>query len=156
MLNILFRLTFFAPPDAVLRRKHGHHHPHRLQCSDLDELDVTGMTSDPLSFLEHTTLGSAIDLMDNIDLPKCPGDPEKRKKIIKFILRIVLSYHVLDAEYDIEKLGTANTLPTHLRSDHLFDHQPIRLRVQQTLVPPFTWVNFFSKIFLNISATNGG
>jgi hypothetical protein len=147
------RLTFFAPPDEVLRRKRDHH-PH-LQWSALDEL-WDGMMADPLSLLEYTDLGNALDLMDNVDHPDAPCDPEKRKKIIKFILHVILSYHAIDAEFDIEKLGAYNTLPSHLKFPHLFDHQPIRLRVERTLIPPLTWINLFSKvIFGNISATNG-
>jgi len=148
------RLTFFAPPDEVLRRKHGHSD---LQWSalDLDEL-WDGMTANPLSLLEYADLGSALDLMDNVDHPNHPGNPEKRKKIIKFILHVILSYHVIDAEYDIEKLGAHNTLPSHLKFPHLFDHQPVRLRFERLLIPPITWVNLFTKIFFgNISATNG-
>lgn len=146
------RLTFFAPPDEVLRRKHGHSD---LQWSALDEL-WDGMTANPLSLLEYADLGSALDLMDNVDHPNHPGNPEKRKKIIKFILHVILSYHVIDAEYDIEKLGAHNTLPSHLKFPHLFDHQPVRLRFERLLIPPITWVNLFTKIFFgNISATNG-
>jgi hypothetical protein len=114
------------------------------------------MAANPLSLLEHADLGSALDLMDNVDHPRTPGNPEKRKKIIKFILHVILSYHVIDAEYDIEKLGAHNTLPSHLKFPRLFDHQPIRLRFERILIPPITWINLFSKIFFgNISATNG-
>jgi uncharacterized surface protein with fasciclin (FAS1) repeats len=146
------KLTFFAPPDAVLRRKHRRHRPPHLQSSALWD----AMTADPLSILEHVDLGSSIDLMDNVDLSDDGTDPEKRKKIIKFILHVVLSYHLLDSEYDIEKLAANNTLPSHLKFHHLFEQQPIRLRVSKTLIPPITSINFFSKIFFaNISATNG-
>ena len=146
-------MTFFAPPDEVLRRKRGHHA--HLQWSALDGL-WDGMAANPLSLLEYADLGSTLDLMDNVDHPEAPGDPEKRKKIIKFILHVILSYHVIDAEYDIEKLGAHNTLPSHLKFPHLFDHQPIRLRFERILIPPMTWINLFSKIFFgNISATNG-
>jgi hypothetical protein len=110
----------------------------------------------PVKSSGYADLGSALGLLDNVDRPHAPGDPEKRKKIIKFILHVVLSYHVIDAEYGIEKLGAHNTLPSHLKFPNLFDNQPIRLRFERTLVPPITWINLFSKIFFgNISATNG-
>jgi uncharacterized surface protein with fasciclin (FAS1) repeats len=142
-------VTFFAPPDAALRRKHGHHRPpHKQRPAFWD-----GMSANPLSVLEHTDLAAAVDLIDNVH-PDHPGDPEKRKKIIKFILHVILSYHVIDGEYDIEKLGAHNTIPSHLKFRHVFDNQPIRLRVGSTLLPSIT-INFFSKIFLGVSATNG-
>jgi hypothetical protein len=145
------RLTFFAPPDEVLRRKHRRHD---IQWSALWD----AMTGNPLSILEHADFGSVLELMENVDHPDAPGDPEKRKKIIKFILHIILSYHIIDDEYDIEKLGAHNTLPTHLKFHHhnFFDKQPIRLRVTKKLIPPFTWINLFTRIiFGNIHATNG-
>lgn len=113
------------------------------------------MATNPLTILEHTDIGDALDLIDRVDHPDHPGDPEKRKKIIKFILHVILSYHVIDGEYDIEKLGAHNTVPSHLKFHHVLDNQPIRLRVESTLIPPVTWVNFFSRIFLPVSATNG-
>lgn len=144
MLNTSqFRLTFFAAPDAALRRKRGHHHPHK---------QLSEMSSSPLTILEQIDLADALDLIDSADHP---SDPEERKKIIKFILHVILSYHVIDGEYDIEKLGAHNTVPSHLKFHHVFDNQPIRLRVENTLMPPATWVNFFSRSFLTVSATNG-
>ena len=147
-------LTFFAPPDDVLRRPK-HCHSQELDWSTLDELS-DGMT-DPSHLIDFADLGGALDLLDSVDKPHCPGDPEKRKKIIKFILHAILSYHIIPADLDTEKLGLNNTFPTHLKFPHIFDNQPLRLRVQKLIFPPITSVNLFSKILhANILATNGG
>jgi len=111
--------------------------------------------TDSLLLMDFGDLGRALDLLDNVDKPDVPGDPKKREKIIKFILHAILSYHVIPASLDIEKLGLNNTFPTHLEFPHIFDNQPLRLRVQHLIFPPITSVNFFSKILHAISATNG-
>lgn len=144
-------LTFFAPPDDVLRR---HRHSQDLDWSTLDE-SSDDMT-DPFHLMDIADLGQVLDLLDSVDKPHHPWDPEKRKKIIKFILHAILSYHIIPADLDTEKLGLNNTFPTHLEFPHIFDNQPLRLRVQKLIFPPITSVNFFSKIlYANIPATNG-
>lgn len=109
---------------------------------------------DLLSLLEFADFGQVLDLLED-DEGHLPDDPEKRKKILKFILHAILSYHIIPKDYDIFGLGLNNTFPTKLVFPHAFDGQPLRLKIQQTLIPHVTTINLYARVIQSTSATNG-
>jgi len=84
-------------------------------------------------------------------------DHEKKKRILKVILRVILEYHIIPtAAYDIITLGHNSTYPTSLVVPGVLDSQPQRLRVKQTIIPPLTFINFYAKVIKpNVKASNG-
>ena len=143
-------LTFFAPPDDVLRRPKRDNNLRKLEWATVDALSDDDLSS----LLEFADLGQVLDLLED-DEGHLPDDPEKRKKILKFILHALLSYHIIPKDYDIVGLGLNNTFATSLVFPHVFDGQPLRLKIQQTLVPPVTTINLYARVIQSTSATNG-
>jgi len=149
----LASLSFFAPPDSAL--------PHHK-----DDLMLHGLSPDFDTYETclpgPTDLAEALRLLDILDFSKSQPatdeyDDEKRKKILKFILRAILEYHIIPtAAYDIINLGHNSTYPTSLIIPGVLDSQPQRLRVEQTIIPPRTSINFYTKIIRpNVKASNG-
>ncbi|KIM49039.1 hypothetical protein M413DRAFT_59534 [Hebeloma cylindrosporum] len=91
--------------------------------------------------------------LSHSDIP----DHERRKKILKTILRSILNYHIIPATaYDVAGLGRNTTYPTGLKISGTYGGQPLRLRVSQNAIPPSTHINIVSSIVRpNIEATNG-
>ncbi|KAF8964070.1 FAS1 domain-containing protein [Flammula alnicola] len=152
-------LTFFAPPDRVLRRPPGSP-PHR-NLSSIDSFVGNSNVDESVFLTEFRDLTEALGLLDELDLTNSASlgslDDEKRKKILKIILRAILSYHILPtAAYDIVDFGNNITYPTKLSISGALDGQPLRLRVTQTVIPPATTINFFTRIIHHdVKATNG-
>lgn len=97
-------------------------------------------------------------MLDEIKLSSADSlDHERRKKILRAILRSILNYHIVPATaYDIAGLGRNTTYLTRLKISGTYGGQPLRLRVSQNAIPPSTHINFFSSIVRpNVEATNG-
>ncbi|TFK42817.1 FAS1 domain-containing protein [Crucibulum laeve] len=144
------RITFFAIPDEALR-------PHRKRIKDSDDCEDS---LEPLqtSFIgEPQTLADNLLTLEEIELSSLDEpDKEKRKRAIKAIIRAVLAYHILPDPHDIISLGENNTFATNLTVDGALDSQPLRLRVSQSVIPPLTFINLFTKVTRpNIKTSNG-
>jgi len=97
-------------------------------------------------------------MLDEIKLsPPDSPDHERRKKILRTVLRSILSYHIVPAiAYDVAGLRRNTTYPTGLKISGTYGGQPLRLRVSQSAIPPSTHINLFSSIVrANVEATNG-
>ncbi|EDR11024.1 uncharacterized protein LACBIDRAFT_232955, partial [Laccaria bicolor S238N-H82] len=132
------KITFFAPPDKALRRKH-----HHL----LTEEDIYHGSHD------LANLAYLIDAKTSLHKP----DDEKRKRFIKAILRSILSYHIIPiGSLDIASLGLNTTFPTNLTIPGALASQPLRVRVQRSFLPARTTVNLYARITRSdVMATNG-
>jgi uncharacterized surface protein with fasciclin (FAS1) repeats len=154
-------LTFFAPPDKVLRGPEHHHRPPSAPSPEWSSFDkmVTQSSLDEAAYItEFRDLTTALDLLDQLELASSENaDDDKWKKILKIILRAILNYHIIPtAGYDISGLSHNLTYPTNLAIPGVFDGKPLRLRVTQTYIPPVTSINFFTKIrHPNVKSTNG-
>jgi hypothetical protein len=98
-----------------------------------------------------------LEMLDEIKLSSDSPDHERRKEILRNILRSILSYHMVPATaYDVSGLGRNTTYPTRLKISGTYGGQPLRLRVSQNAIPPSTHINFFSSIVRpSVEATNG-
>ena len=148
-------VTFFAPPDRALRR-HGHHKNHSgvpfidqvTLNPNFDETTITGFRDFP----------RALEVLDEIYFSRSDSpDHERKKKILKIILRAILSYHIVpDTAYDLTGLRSNTTYATGLKISGTYGGQPLRLRVSQSAIPPSTHINFFTRIVRpDVRATNG-
>ncbi|KAH9484198.1 Fasciclin-like arabinogalactan protein [Psilocybe cubensis] len=167
-------LTFFAPPDQAL---HHPDHPHkllppiagerpeqtigsysRLKASIRQDIKTTGNVDEFKYISEFKNLEDAIELLDQFEALSNDddGDDKKCKEILKFILRAVLHYHIIPESHDVHELTRNTTYPTKLTIPGASDGQPLRLRVSQSVIPPFTAINFFVRVsHPNIKANNG-
>lgn len=119
---------------------------------------ATGNTNEVNYMTEFRNLADAIELLDEFEESSTASDEGKKwKEILKVILRAVLHYHIIPSEsYDIADLNRNTTYPTKLVIPGASDDQPLRLRVSQSIIPPFTAINFFVKVLHpNIKADNG-
>ncbi|KDR81415.1 hypothetical protein GALMADRAFT_239299 [Galerina marginata CBS 339.88] len=153
-------LTFFAPPDRVLRRP-DHGPPSSsssLGWSVIDKI-IKYSDFDGAGYIaEFRDLTDALQLLDKLDeAPSDLPDADKRKKFLKLILRAILNYHIIPTDgYDSGALANNLTYPSNLAMPGAFDGKPLRLRVAQTYIPPATTVNFYTRIVQsNIEASNG-
>jgi hypothetical protein len=160
-----FSVTFFAPPDKVLRRPREKSCPHNMCFPDLStqitsfsrletvsELDIPAMISEYGDFREAIRAMEELESMDRVREP----DDEKRRKIIKAVIRAILLYHILPGVYNLERLGENMTYATNLTVGGALDDQALRLRISQSVIPPATKINFFTRItHPDIKALNG-
>jgi len=150
--------TFFAPSDKSLCRPgHGHRVPHKNR-SEVSSINHNANFDETKCITEFPDLPRALEMLDEIKLsaPDSP-DHERRKKILRTVLRSILSYHIVPATaYDVAGLRRNTTYPTGLKIPGTYGGQPLRLRVSQSAIPPSTHINFFSSIVrANVAATNG-
>lgn len=153
-------VTFFAPSDRALRRSdHGHRVPHKNHPGISSTQVANNANFDKnRSIAEFRNLPRALEMLDEIRLSHSDiPDHERRKKILKTILRSILNYHIIPATaYDVAGLGRNTTYPTGLKISGTYGGQPLRLRVSQNAIPPSTHINIVSSIVRpNIEATNG-
>ncbi|KAF8197430.1 FAS1 domain-containing protein [Pholiota molesta] len=144
-------LTFFAPPDQVLRRPRGSPPPRNLT-------SIGDLLGDSIITSGYPDLTEVLPLIDELDtvLDGTP-DQDKRKKIAKVILRAILSYHIIPGTaYNVVSLASNITYPTHLQIAGAFDGEPLRLRITHNVIPPATHINFYTRIaHPDVKATNG-
>jgi len=152
-------VTFFAPSDRALRHNHSHvPHENRSGVSVIDQVTSNANFDETGSIAEFRDFPRALEMLDEIKLsPSDSPDHERRKKILRTILRSILRYHMVpDIAYDVSDLGSNTTYPTGLKISGTYGGQPLRLRVSQNAIPPSTHINFFSSIVRpNVEATNG-
>lgn len=178
---MFYSLTFFAPPDKALRRPD---HPHKpppgapreprkpphdslqaarigsystLKSSIIHDIKTTSNVDEFKYISEFRNLEDAIALLDEFEELSVDNEDDKKcKEILKIILRAVLHYHIIPENYDINELNRNTTYPTKLVIPGASDGQPLRLRVSQSVIPPFTAINFFVRVsHPNIKADNG-
>ncbi|KAF9567646.1 FAS1 domain-containing protein [Agrocybe pediades] len=157
------QLTFFAPPDEVLRRPHPHKSHGILESRSLEWLNVDAVAADPFTsndeiayYLGSANLVDALQLLDEVDVSDDDDKKERRKKILKIIIRALLQYHIVPEAYDIKELGHNTTYPTKLAIPGALDGKPLRLRVAQSLIPQAYFINFFIRVVhSDLKADNG-
>ena len=154
-LIILRSLTFFAPPDAVLRPPPGSPPPPHKNVTPFDAISFAEGDEDFMLALisQYRDLAEVAPMLEELDIT---ADDDKRKKIFKIILRAILSYHILPGTaYGIPDLTKNVTYPTNLRIPGTFGGEPLRLRVTHSIFPLAVHVNFVTKILRDFKATNG-
>ncbi|KAF9052740.1 Fasciclin domain-containing protein [Panaeolus papilionaceus] len=153
------RVTLFAPPDSVLRRPE----PKATSQGDYDIFTPFQSLESALSS-EHVANLVYLSHMLDLEPSKFPdeycdhaGDKEECRKKLRFILRALLGYHLIPTgAYTVHDLGLNLTFPTNLTIDGAFDSRPERIRVQQSIIPPRTSINFYSRIKeQDLQASNG-
>jgi hypothetical protein len=152
-------VTFFATPDRALRR-HGHHVPHKnhLGVPFIDEIAHNPNFDETISVTGFRDFPTALEMLDEIKFSRSDSpNHERRKKILKILLRAILRYHMVPATaHDLTGLRSNTTYATGLTISGTYGDQPLRLRVSQSTIPPSTHINFFTSIVRpNIWATNG-
>ncbi len=156
-LIILGSLTFFAPPDAVLRPPPGSPPPRPKNVTPFDAVRFSeGDENSMLALIaQYRDLAEVAPMLEELDITTDEED-DKRKKIFKIVLRAILSYHILPgAAYGIPDLTKNVTYPTNLRIPGAFGGESLRLRVTQSVFPPAVHVNFVTKVIREFKATNG-
>lgn len=138
-------MSFFAIPDDALPE----HSDSELALNGRIFADDTYETL----YSNLPELAEALRLLDNLEF----SYDERQKKILQIILRAILEYHIIPAAaYDVITLGHNSTYATNLVIPGVLDSQPQRLKVEQSIIPPRTTVNFYAKIIRpNVKATNG-
>lgn len=122
-------------------------HPHHAEVDALVETSGACSLSEVISLVEELEISS----LDN------KVDKKKHKKILIWILRAILAYHILPAPLDVNKLSENTTYATNLTlPDGSLDGQPLRIRVDRSLLPPSTKINLLTKVVRpNIGSVNG-
>lgn len=154
-------ITFFVPPNHALKP------PNRSKEAEYHHADgghkpIFSRTEPEVLIMPFSSytddLGEAISALEFLEAPMSYGkkDHEKRKRILKIIIRALLAYHILPGSNDIISLGKHSTFPTNLTIPGVQGEHPLRLRVEQNLLPPRTTLNLFTKIVRpNVQAING-
>lgn len=143
-------LTFFATPDWALPR-------HDIGC-DLSQLDHEQNHAAYATLGQNCHWDSLMSGAEELDNSFWLGgrERERRKKMLKLLIRAVLSYEVLPGAIDVYSLGNNITYATKLTIPGFLYGQPLRVRVKQKLLPPSTNINFYSKVvYPNVQASNG-
>ncbi|KAF5330776.1 hypothetical protein D9619_005655 [Psilocybe cf. subviscida] len=159
------RVTFFAPPDKVLRRPREKICSHGICLPDLStpsmpfsNLDTVSEFDVPALISEYGNFGEAIRAMEELESMDRVREPDddKRKKIIKAVIRAILRYHILPGVFNLERFGENLTYGTNLTVRGALDDQALRLRISRSVIPPATKINFFTRITRpDIKALNG-
>lgn len=132
LLNGTTRLTFFAVPDWALPPKGGG--------KNGDYNDLFWAFDSPNFFCSSYT----------------NGEDHKKNKLRHKFIEAVLSYHILPESKDAFQLTENITHPTKLVVRGAYANQPLRLRVEHTIIPPVTSINFYSKVIkANTDVSNG-
>jgi len=152
-------VTFFATPDRALCR-HGHHVPHKNHSGvpSIDQISHNPNFDEIISITGLRDFPTALEMLDEIKSSRSDSPNHERwKRILKVILRAILSYHIVPATaYDLTGLRSNTTYATGLTVSGAYGGQPLRLRVSQSTIPPSTHINFFTSIVRpNAWAING-
>ncbi|KAK0487225.1 hypothetical protein IW261DRAFT_1603335 [Armillaria novae-zelandiae] len=84
------------------------------------------------------------------------SEKKRRRKFLRMPIRVILSYHVIPGEVGMQKLSDVSTYPTNLALRFAMHNEPQRIRVESSLIPPSTSVNFYSKVVsANTQTMNG-
>ncbi|KAG1760056.1 hypothetical protein EDD22DRAFT_980795 [Suillus occidentalis] len=134
-------ITFFAVPNTGIP----HHQPSRGDDNDKYQLGSAflapkrGDERDIAHDLGHLVL------------------QDHRKEALARIIRGILAYHTLPEKLDSAALVQNSTYATNLTlKDGSMDHQPLRLSVQSTIVPPRLRINTVVDVIRrDIEASNG-
>jgi hypothetical protein len=136
--SFLSSITFFAVPNTGIphhKLSHGDDGNHHLGSASLtpkrgDERDIA-------HDLGHLVL--QVEELD--DIPES-RDKDHRKEALGRIIRGILAYHILPEKLDSAALVQNSTYATNLTlKDGSLDHQPLRLSIQGTIVPPRLRIN---------------
>lgn len=84
------------------------------------------------------------------------SEKKRRRKFLRMLIRVILSYHIIPGEVSTQKLSEVSTYPTNLSLRFAMHNEPQRIRVESSLIPPSTTVNFYSKVVsANTQTMNG-
>ncbi|KAK0448356.1 uncharacterized protein EV420DRAFT_1483589 [Desarmillaria tabescens] len=135
------RVTFFATPDWAL------HKPKEDALQDLLRYNGDVMQAQP----EMYDLSTAIHAYEELAAMESSHDDSEKKrhrKFLRMLIRIILSYHIIP--------WRMSTYPTNLSLRFAMHDEPQRIRVESSLIPPSTTVNFYSKVVsANTQTMNG-
>jgi len=146
------RFTFFATPDWAVPHGSG-------GCNNLvDNERLFDDNSASLLLAQgchwHDVLSAADQLAAYPLLDD--KDKERRMRFFKHLVQAILAYEALPEAIDSFSLGDHQTYATKLAIPGILEGQPLRVRVEQRLLPPSTSVNFLSKvIYPDVKASNG-
>jgi hypothetical protein len=131
------RITFFAFDNFAIR-------PHPKHAKEFVPYEYS--------------LSTVLENIENLDLQADDKDKDKKKRLLKHIVKAILSYHILPGKFDGHALAGNSTFATSLlASDGSFSEQARRIKV----LGPFLHsrggiINLYSKIKrTNIPAQNG-
>ncbi|KAK0445436.1 hypothetical protein EV421DRAFT_1708438, partial [Armillaria borealis] len=143
------RVTFFATPDWALRK------PDEDTLQDLLRYSGDVMQAQP----EMYDLSTAIHAYEELAAMESSHDDsekKRRRKFLRMLIRVILSYHIIPGEVSTQKLSEVSTYPTKLSLRFAMHNEPQRIRVESSLIPPSTTVNFYSKVVsANTQTMNG-
>jgi uncharacterized surface protein with fasciclin (FAS1) repeats len=142
-------ITFFAPSNQALRPPH-HRKIHHGHISSL-------ALSHPAAVLSETyDLSEILSEIEELQVDDDP-DKERRKKIIKILVRAILAYHVLPQGLDASQLTRNTTYATNLTiPDGALDKEALRIRVTTSKVFPAIKINLLATVVKSdIGAANG-
>ncbi|KAF5358121.1 hypothetical protein D9756_001768 [Leucocoprinus leucothites] len=144
--------TFFATPDWAIPRGEG-------DCENLANVDqFTDIDDASLVLAQGCHWHDALAAAEQLDAYPLLDDKkkERRKKFLKRLVQAILAYEALPEAIDSFSLGDNQTYATKLAIPGVLAGQPLRVRVEQKLLPPSTSVNFLSKvIYPDVKASNG-
>ncbi|KXN90455.1 Stabilin-2 [Leucoagaricus sp. SymC.cos] len=146
--------TFFATPDWALSREKGN-------CDDADLSEGDHMSEDDatsFALVQGCHWSDVLTMSERLDTAYLRDDDkrERRKKFLKRLIQASLAYEALPDAVDSFSLGDNTTYASKLAIPGVLDGQPLRVRVEQRLLPPSTTINFYSKVvYSDVKATNG-
>lgn len=102
-------------------------------------------------------LGHLVLQIEELDDMPDSRDKDHRKEALGRIVRGILAYHILPEKLDSAALVENSTYATNLTlKDGSMDHEPLRLSVQSTVVPPRLRINTVVDVIQrDIQASNG-
>lgn len=138
---------FEAPRRHKGKGFHSHHDKHSHDVEDDIAFGVLKTTA------SHD-LSDAVTLLDNLELSVLDdSEKEEHKKFIKKIITGILSYHILPSSLKAHQLAKNATYATSL---HLPHAEPLRIKVDASLLPPSLKINLFTRVVKhNVHAANG-
>ncbi|PBK96460.1 FAS1 domain-containing protein [Armillaria gallica] len=143
------RVTFFATPDWALRK------PDEDTLQDLLRYSGDVMQAQP----EMYDLSTAIHAYEELAAMESSHDDsekKRRRRFLRMLIRVILSYHIIPGEVGTQKLSEVSTYPTKLSLRFAMHNEPQRIRVESSLIPPSTTVNFYSKVVSGNTQTMNG
>ncbi|KAG7452909.1 FAS1 domain-containing protein [Guyanagaster necrorhizus] len=143
------RITFFATPDWALRK------PEESALQGLFRYDGDVMQAQPEMY-DLSTAIHAYEELANIESFHDDSEKKRWKRFLRMLVRVILSYHIIPGQVDTQKLSEVSTYPTNLSLHFAMHDEPQRIRVESSLIPPRTTVNFYSKVVsANTKTANG-
>lgn len=143
------RVTFFATPDWALRK------PDEDTLQDLLRYSGDVMQAQPEMY-DLSTAIHAYEELAAIESSHDDSEKKRRRKFLRMLIRVILQYHIIPGEVGTQKLSQVSTYPTKLSLRFAMHNEPQRIRVESSLIPPSTTVNFCSKVVsANTQTMNG-